>query len=76
MHSKLPKCLPAESDDIKAVLAILIDSFAQMEGSIDPPSSLNALRFKPSVTTVRQRKCEFAPALLWPVYFSHEKRLS
>ena len=42
MHSKLPKCLPAESDDIKAVLALLIDSFAQMEGSIDPPSSLNA----------------------------------
>ena len=37
-----PKRLHPENDDIKAVMALLIDSFAYMEGRIDPPSSLNA----------------------------------
>ena len=31
-----------ENDDIKAVMALLIESFTYMEGRIDPPSSLNA----------------------------------
>ena len=36
-----PKRLHPESDEIKAVMALLIESFAYMEGRIDPPSSLN-----------------------------------
>ena len=38
-----PKRLHPENDDIKAVLALLIESFAYMERRIDPPSSMNAL---------------------------------
>ena len=42
MYSKPPKRLHPENDEIKAVLALLIESFAYMEGRIDPPSSLKA----------------------------------
>ena len=68
-----PKRLHPENDDIKAVMALLIESFAYMEGRIYPPYSLNGFKLE----TIRDHcKSEevWICASPFGLYFSHAKK--
>ena len=70
-----PKCLHPENDNIKAVLALLIESFAYMERRIDPPSSLNALKLETIRDHCKSEEVWICDSPLWPVCVSRKKKI-
>ena len=69
-----PKRLHPKNDDIKAVLALLIESFAYMERRIDPPSSLNALTLETIRDHCKSEEVWICDNPPFGLYVSHEKR--
>ena len=67
-----PKRLHLENDDIKAVVSFLIESFAYMEGRIDPPSSLNAFKLETISDNCKSEEVWIC-AGPFGLYFSHAK---
>ena len=70
-----PKRLHPENDDIKAVMALLIESFPYMEWRIDPPSSLNAFKLETIRDHCKSKEVWICASPFWPVCFSREKKI-
>ncbi len=74
MHLNPPRNLPAENDVMKTFFALLIDSFAHIEGPIDSPSSLNAFTLETIRDTYKSGEVWVCASLLLAYLFFKQKK--